>query len=200
VSSNIAIIGKGFGWWNHQKHIFDEVWGINDIFRFTKCDRIFDMHDFEWTYEDCLKHYKCVAPDAVKDEIENRAAVKFKYSVIKARDINKYKIPLYSIREYEHIPSSVEYPRESVLAEVCHNVELLQGTLAYAIAYAIFAEFKSINLFGCTLDPASEWAYQIPSVAFLYGIAVERGLDWYMDKCSGIVDSTFKYGYIESYA
>jgi len=202
---NIAIIGKGMGWWNYRHESFDQIWAINDIYRYIYmtdnkriCDIVFEMHDFRWSVEDCIRHYKKVEPELSELEIRHRANFKFNQFKIKTREINQFKIDLVSVAAYDFIPTSLMYQKELIVDTVMHGRDYLHGTLAYALAYAIYGK-NNIKLFGCNLT--GEYFYQQPSVAYLIGVGDERGLKIDIDRSgdSEILKSDFHYGYIESY-
>ena len=196
----IAIIGKGLGWWNYEKHEFDALYAINSQFFFVpECTMVFEMHDYEWTLKEVLKHIRLMSEGASEDEMANHAAVVYNLFPTKIKALNKRELPLVSVREYNFINNSIAFPKSVILDEVCHSRDFLSSTVACALAYAIYMRPKSIYLYGVSTNDGRN--HQHPSIAYLSGIAEERGITINIDRSWGstLLKSDFKYGYIETY-
>jgi len=199
----IALVGKGPFWWNFRLEYndYDGVWAINDQFLYMseESTKVFDMHNFEWTIDDCLKHYDIMMNGAPESEIFNAAALKYGLFETKTKVLNKRGLPLISVKEYEFIPTSASYPREQIVEEICHGDDFLTCTVSYAIAYAIFIGVAAMDLYG--ISAMDDYQSQHPSIAFLLGIAQERGIGVGINRDGGsdLLQSKFHYGYLETY-
>jgi len=199
----IALVGKGPWWWNYKTHqkIYGGIWAVNDQFFYMSGDatKVFDMHNFEWSEDDCLKHYRKSMNGYSQREIHNAAVLKFNLFKTKTEVINRRELPLISVKEYDTIPTSIGYPREQIIEEVCNGRDFLTCTVSYALAYAIFIGVVAIDLYG--IGAMDNYQSQHPSIAFLLGIAGERGIEYDENKGGGsdLLKSDFHYGYLETY-
>lgn len=200
----IALVGKGPFWWSYRpkRSEYDGIWAINDQCLYMgpeDCTKMFDMHNFEWELEDCLKHYQTMMNGASESEIFNAAALKYGLFETKTKLINERGLPLISVKEYEFIPTSVGYPREQIIEEVCHSDDFLTCTVSYAIAYAIFIGVAAVDIYG--VGAMDDYQSQHPSIAYLLGIAQEREIEVGINRDGGsdLLKSAFHYGYLETY-
>lgn len=128
----IAIIGLGGSYADYiQARVnskkFDEVWGINSIGGIIHVDRTFMMDPAERFL------------DGVKAGTQTGVAAEFLLET-------PNKGPIYSCCLDERVPEIVEYPLAEVVSEL--GYAYFNNTVAYAIAFAIVAKVKKINLFG----------------------------------------------------
>lgn len=128
----IAIVGLGGSYVdyiiariNSQK--YDEVWGINSMGAIIHVDRTFMMDPATRFLDD------------VKAGTQTGVAEEF---LLKTPN----KGPIYSCCLDERVPEIVEYPLTEVIADLGYSY--FNNTVAYAIAFAIAAKVKKINLFG----------------------------------------------------
>ena len=107
---------------------FDQVWIVNRFAGVLEADMIFHMDDLR---------------------VQEGRAVNGNYSVGNMlKEFKKTKLPIMTSRRYEDYPTSVEYPLEEVINEVA-GMPYFNGTVAYAVAYAIYKRVKQLSLFGC---------------------------------------------------
>ena len=128
----IAIVGLGGSYSDYiQAKVnstkFDEVWGINSIGGIIHVDRTFMMDPASRFLDD------------VKAGTQTGIAMDF---LLKTPN----KGPIYSCCLDERVPEIVEYPLAEVITELGYSY--FNNTVAYAIAYAIAAKVKKINLYG----------------------------------------------------
>ena len=217
MSRKLAIAGKGIG--GELTPEEGDVWGIGEYFMHRYCSAAWEMHDYTWTVDQCLRHkiemYENM-PDAVKSNytaagLYGSALWKHKGFKEKAEAVNKSGIPLVTVSKYHEdnpvqgvvVPTSVEYPLYKVIFEVLGGRDYLIGTANYALAYAIYTgKYNPITLYGINLRSWEEWAYQRPNCELLIGIALGRGIkvevvgseDGLLMPPRGIM-----YGYIDTY-
>ena len=213
----VSIVAKGEGFDHAPTE--GNVWGIGDMFMYRYCSMVWEMHDFTWTVDQCLRHkiemYENM-PDIVKknykpSDLYGNALWQYLSFKVKAERVNHFGIPLVTVSKYHEdnpvqgvvVPTSVQYPLFRVLFDVCKGKEYIVGTANYAIAYAIYSEkYDEINLFGVNLIAWEEWAYQRPNAEYLIGIAETKGIkvniigsdDGLLVPPRGIM-----YGYIDTY-
>jgi len=89
-------------------------------------------------------------------------------------DVNKRKIPYYTIREHDNVPSSKRYPIEEIIKEF--GSDYFTNSIAYAIALAIYFEAEEIKLYGASLAWESEYYYERPCVEYWIAYARGRGV------------------------
>ena len=106
---------------------YDEVWGINCIGAILHVNRTFMMDPASRFLDD------------TKAGKQTNVAKEFLLET-------KNKGPIYSCCLDKRVPEIVEYPLEDVINAV--KVAYFNNTVAYAIAYAIYAKVKKVHLFG----------------------------------------------------
>ena len=189
----VALVAKGYGWWHYKKDkdTFDEIWSVVSQFLFMgdDCTKVFEMHNFDWTYEDYIEYAKTA------DNPPNNREINIAMSIVglKIDGINKRKLPLISVKKYDYIPTSIEYPREEIIRDVCNGRDFFTSTVPYTIAYAIYTGVKSLHLYG--INAMDGYVYQHPSISWLIGIAEERGMKVHEGKGSALMKSK-PYGYM----
>ncbi len=214
----VSIVGKGEG----LEHAPTEgdVWGVGDYFTYRYCSAVWEMHDFTWTLDQCLRHklemYENM-PHIVKKEytpsqLYGGALWQYISFRRKALAVNDFGIPLVTVSKYHEdnpvqgvvVPTSIEYPLRRVLYDVVKDKEYIVGTANYAMAYAIYTgKYDVINLYGVELNSWEEWAYQRPNAEYLIGIAEGRGME--VNVVEGSEDGLLTpprgimYGYIDTY-
>lgn len=128
------ILGMGFSLWDfihksygNPSHLGEEgteVWSINYAGFVFKSDLIFNIHDFEDPeHFPIMQHYNKV-PDA----------------------------KVVSIRSYDWLPNSWEYPLHEVLEDGLCGIPYLRNTTAYAMAFAILSRVPQVEIYGCDFD------------------------------------------------
>jgi hypothetical protein len=213
----VAIVGKGEGC--EFAPTEGDVWGIGDYFMYRYCSAVWEMHDFTWTVDQCLRHkiemyenMPNIARERYKpSDLYGAAIWQYMSFKLKAERVNDFGIPLVTVSKYHEdnpvqgvvVPTSVEYPLYRVVFDVMRGKDYIVGTANYAMAYAIYTEkFSEINLYGVNLIAWEEWAFQRPNAEYLIGIAEGRGIkvnvigseDGLLVPPRGIM-----YGYIDTY-
>jgi hypothetical protein len=91
---------------------------------------------------------------------------------------------IVSVRAYDWLPNSYEYPLHEVLEDGMCGVPYLKNTTAYAIAFAILCRVKKINLFGAdfdydprTVEAGEKFERGRANVEFWLGRATAYGID-----------------------
>ena len=129
---NVAIVALGGSSQEYvmtriNSHKFDEVWGINSIGAIFNVDRTFMM--------DPASRFL----DGIKAGKQTGIAQEF---LLKTPN----KGPIYSCCKDERVPEIELYPLDKVVKKAGHAY--FNNTVAYALAYAIYKEVESINLYG----------------------------------------------------
>lgn len=154
---------------------FDEVWAINAMGGVIDCDLVFMMD--------------------TPDYLTNKGETNLSLSGYKSW-LSRVKVPvLTSFPNKDLAPTSVPYPLEDVLNEI--RYPYLNGTVAYAVAYAILTGVKELSLFGCDYTyPGDRHGSESGrgNVEFLLGIAVSRGMDISVAQTSTLLDTNLPPG------
>lgn len=160
---------------------FDEVWAINAMGGVIDCDLVFMMD--------------------TPDYLTNKGETNLSLAGYKSW-LSRVKVPVFtSFPNKDLAPTSVPYPLEEVLNDI--RFPYLNGTVAYAVAYAILTEVKELSLFGCDYTyPGDKHGSESGrgNVEFLLGIAVSRGMDISVAQNSSLLDTNLPerekfYGY-----
>jgi len=165
---SLAIVGTGHG---HQlAPTTGEVWVLNDLGIYRPgTTMLWDMHNFEWTLEENYENYSHIQEDLTEkqrwERTHNRDA---RFRRIE-KFCNESGCALMSIKKYDHVPSSIEYPLDEVVEYFKGCREFLNSALSQSIAYALFTKWKSINLFGINVEMGTEWIYQRDCVSYWIG-------------------------------
>lgn len=86
-------------------------------------------------------------------------------------------IPVLMQDHYDDVPASVRFPLDEIRDEFKDAPEYFTSSVAYAIAYAIYAGYKRIEFYGVEMETNTEYAHQRPGVAYWCGIAIGRGIE-----------------------
>ena len=171
----LAIVGTGHG---HQlAPTSGEVWVLNDLGIYRPgTTMLWDMHNFEWTLEENYENYSHIQEDLTDEARWERA----RNRDARFRRIEKFcngsGCALMSIKEYEHVPTSIEYPLQGILERFPACREFLNSALSQAIAYALYLGWKSIDLFGINVEMGTEWIYQRDCVSYWVGVGHGMGV------------------------
>jgi hypothetical protein len=213
----VSIVAKGEGF--EYAPTEGEVWGVGEVFMYRYCSAVWEMHDFTWTLDQCLRHKiemyeqmpSIVRKNYSASDLYGTALWQYMNFRVKAECVNHFGIPLVTVSKYHEdnpvqgvvVPTSVEYPLYKVVYDVLKGRDYLVGTANYALAYAIYTgKYDVIDLYGVNLIAWEEWAYQRPNAEYLVGIAEGRGIkvnvigseDGLLVPPRGIM-----YGYIDTY-
>jgi len=151
----VNIVAKGRGWDNSPHE--GEVWGVNDvILRHDHLTRCFHMHDMDW--------------------IKMREEPSLKLIIEKANESN---IPIMTLKKYDFIPTSVEYPLDEIVTKFrnCY----FGSSIDYMAAYALYLDFDVINYYGVNMVISNEFSSQKPSQEFWMGMAMGMGKEVNID-------------------
>jgi hypothetical protein len=167
----ITIIGKGLGW-ELEPQNGSTCWGVNDLILRRPVDVAFNMHDLEWNQAIIRANLDPRLP--YKDETEKDRIAEETYHHRKrvVEIVNEHKLPLYSIRTYDHIPTSIAYP----LAEIIDTFgeDYLTSGIDYMLALAIHRDVARIDLYGVTMMGPYDGHRQ--GVEFWLGVALGRDI------------------------
>lgn len=168
----VAIVGTGLGY--HLAPKKGEVWVTNDLGIYIYSTMIWDIHDFNWTVEENLENY--IHWKNVEPEEKTRARVKYRqkrWELIK-RHCNETDKPLMSTTKYDDVPSSRVFPLQDVAKRL--GSYFFTSTMAYMLAYAIYVNYKYIDMYGCNVETGTEWAYQRDCISYWIGYARGKGI------------------------
>lgn len=120
-----------------------------------------------------------------------------KWSVGSAFGAYKDKIDTYFCMhqgqnvDHERVMRLEDYPLGAIKEKF--DTSYFNNSIAYMIAYAIWAGYKQINLWGVDIEKASEYEFERPCV--LYWIGIAKAMDVKIESSSMIDKAPFKYGY-----
>lgn len=143
----------------------DEVWCVNTLGGIIKHDLLFHM-------DDCK----------VQESRPNR-------NIHNMMGWLKTHPRFMTSTVYDDYPGAVEYPLEEVVN--CIGTPYLNGTVAYALAYAIYQEYDGIRLYGADFTYADVHKAESGRgcVEFLIAIALERGIKVYLPPYTTLMDT-----------
>jgi len=171
----LIILGSGPEWRNCPYDA--EVWAVGKMITLDyppkKVDRLFQMDD--------LDHLLTIRRGVITRE---------KYAGL----ANKADVPFYSVRTYEDIPKSIEYPLKKVMDKV-GRVPYFQNAIAYMLALAIAEEYTEINLYGVAQMGAHEYTNERACVEFWLGVAGGMGRATNIMTPSSLLRGTSEYLY-----
>lgn len=168
--NEILILGKGPGW--EKAPEIQPAWGVNDFLFKRPIDAVFELHDFTWSDERLFQHQKTYLGEFYDDDVLWAKVSRKKYRwMLMAEVINFLGIPLYSLREYDWIPSSKRYPLENIIKKF--KTDYFHCGISYMIAYAVFIGAKKIHLAG--INVPGEYSYQRGAIEHWLGIALGSG-------------------------
>lgn len=119
--------------------LVDEVWAINNAGGVVKHDRLFHMDDLH------------IQRSRAEDDPESPIGGVMDW-------LPTHDRPVYTPRQYEWAPSSVEYPLEWVLNRTGHCY--FNNTVPYALAFAIALGVPKIHLYGCDYGYSDDQAFK----------------------------------------
>jgi hypothetical protein len=162
VPNHVYILGKADGWDDAPLAGKDfHVWGLNTHIMSRPFDILFEPHDVEWW----LRNYNEITWWHKQDMLYPRHIER----------VNEMGLPYLTLKEYDFIPSSYEYP----VNQICNTfkVDYLTGGIDFMLAYAIYRGVESIDLYGVHTTRDDEYEYQKASLEFWIGVAIGRGID-----------------------
>jgi hypothetical protein len=152
-----------------------EVWGMTGLVQLRPVTAVFDMHDLEWTKEQWLHHYRIWMGDVKSEQfMVTKCVIRWHNLEDAIAKINEQKIQLYSVRKYDHIPTSIEYPIKEMIAHF--GEDYFASSFDYAIALAIYQEYERIDVYGAKMCAEEEYAHQKASFTFWLGVCKGLGI------------------------
>ena len=186
----LAIVAMGnsmrdYLYHNYEKkrdgNIADEVWTINSCAFVLKSDMVIMMDDMYGLLERGDEHNRDNYVARIKKELSDT--------------------PILTSREYPDFPSTIQYPIAEIMTE--YQYSYFNGSVGYAMAYALYTGFRKIILFGCDyMYDHKPGLYERGRgcVEFWIAVGTERGADIQVAKSSTLMDSNNPrlYGYREN--
>ena len=171
--NEINILGHSDGW---ELAPQDNCWGLNDFLTVRKVDLLFDMHNLPRVLSG-------------KDKLERRTIDQVRAGLVLA---NQTSTPVYSLDTWFEC---LKYPLEEIVKRF--KSDYFSCSVAYAIAFALFKDYKKINLYGIALGIGTEYSFQKPSVEFWIGVAKGMGVEVNMFGNTEVlaIPSRHLYGY-----
>lgn len=102
-------------------------------------------------------------------------------------------IPVFLTQRQDWIPTSVTYPLPQILAK--WNSDYFRSSISYMIAYAIWAGFTTIGLWGVDLVAGSEYEHQKANAEFWLGMANALGIEIVLPEATALCKQPYRYGY-----
>lgn len=167
----VNIIGKGPGW-ELEPQNGATTWGVNDLILRRPVDVVFNMHDLEWDLKTTRANLDPRLTYKDEDEKDRVALEGYHHRRRIVEIVNDRKLPLYSIRAYDHIPTSIAYP----LAEIIDHFgeDYLTSGIDYMLALAIYREVARVDLYGVTMMGPYD-GHRL-GVEFWLGVALGRDI------------------------
>jgi hypothetical protein len=155
----VNIVGLGNGWHECPTGKGEgSVWGINELITRRPVDATFDMHDIP-------------AILSGKKKQKRRTLEKLKAQLFRVRETNT---PMYSLNKWDGLPCT-RYPIEKIIDRF--GVSLFTGTVDYALAFALYNNYSSINLYGINYYGGWEYNNQRHGAHYWIGRAHEHGVE-----------------------
>ena len=156
----INLLGKGDGWDDINKIVDKpveergEIWGVNDAFLRTKCEKTFHMHDLNvWEKRKESESSTKLIIDHVKDHPD---------------------MEFFTTVPYPKIPQARVYPLEEIVNYF--NDNYFTNGISYIIAYALWKGVTVFNLYGVNMSVEIEYVNQKPNVEYWLGRAKGMGV------------------------
>jgi len=102
-------------------------------------------------------------------------------------------IPVLMTQRHDHLPTSVRFPIEDILADI--GVDYFTSTISLLLGWAIHQGYKVIGLYGIDLVVGTEYEVQKSSAEFLLGVAHGRGIEIVLPANCALLRATHRYGY-----
>jgi len=116
----------------------------------------------------------------------------------------EHPFPIYMLKGYDAVPSSVKYPLQEVQKELIRNIyrgeekvkKFFSSTFNYQMALALYRDYKRIELYGIEMLGEGEYSWQREMMGFWMGKADEMGVEVWMPETCALLDQPL-YGYEE---
>lgn len=155
----VAIVGKGPG--RGLAPLTGEVWCINNSYIGQYATMIFDIHNLDWSLEECFDYYDHLADILTDEERWERARLRQRAFKLSKDYANEHNIPIMSQKVYDDCPS-LEYPLDAIIKKF--DCDMLTSATPYAVAYACYRKYTHIDLYGINCLYNEEWQYQRDAV------------------------------------
>ena len=87
------------------------------------------------------------------------------------------EVTVFMAEHFDDVPMSRRFPLDE-MKEYFKGAEwYFTTTIAYAIAYAIYAGYKRIEVYGVEMETNTEYGHQRPCVAYWCGVAYGKGIE-----------------------
>jgi len=87
------------------------------------------------------------------------------------------EVTVFMSEHFDDVPMSRRFPLDE-MKEYFKGAEwYFTTTVAYAIAYAIYAGYKRIEVYGVEMETNTEYGHQRPCVAYWCGVAYGKGIE-----------------------
>jgi len=87
------------------------------------------------------------------------------------------EVTVFMAEHFDDVPMSRRFPLEE-MKEYFKGAEwYFTTTISYAIAYAIYAGYKRIEIYGVEMETNTEYGHQRPCVAYWCGVAYGKGIE-----------------------
>lgn len=140
----------------------DEVWGVNStlgVYNLDKCFVMDDLIQIRQTYPQW------------------------------AGRLATTTVPIITCRAYKEFPTSIAFPIKEVME--CVKDDLFTTSVAYMIGYAMLTNVRELYLFGMDFQYPGGSAKEpgAEAVAYLLGMAKERGVNYHIPQSSTLLDA-----------
>jgi len=181
----VALVGSAWssGPWAPFGEI--DVWGLNEL------------HGIPWLDVDgCTGWFQMHHKDIFTRELEHVNHWGWLQE--------EHPFPIYMLKTYDDVPSSVKYPLREIQKELIHNIyrgeekieKLFSSTIVYQMALALYQGYDRIEFFGIEMLGPGEYSWQREMMGFWTGKADEMGVDIWMPEICALLYQPL-YGYKE---
>ena len=140
----------------------------------------FDRNDCDiWVFNEALNTDWCKRADGV---FQIHAPVIWR-SATNRNDPKHYQwlqsgeTPVIFMQEkYSEVPKSEKFPLEKVFDKFPEAERYFTSSVGYALALAIYKEYKTIEVYGVEMETNTEYGHQRVGVAYWCGLAAGRGI------------------------
>jgi hypothetical protein len=107
-------------------------------------------------------------------------------------------IPIMMCEKYDDIPMSEAYPLDDIIKAL--ETDYFTNSISYMVAYAVYAGYEEIAIYGVDMAQDEEYAKERPSVEYFVGYARAKGIPVYIPPESDICKVPYYYGFQEESA
>lgn len=190
----VNIVGLGPSW--KDAPLDGEVWGITSLINVRPVSRVIDMHDLTWDKEQWLGHYRIwIGEYKSETQMIQKAILRWHGLQDQLLKIQATGTPLYSVKQYPQLPSSVEYPLKTIVAHF--DEDYFSSSFDYAIALALYEGYEWLDIYGANMSASDEYIYQRPSFSYWLGICKGMGIPFKIHEPTSLMKTSkdLVYGY-----